>query len=371
MKVLLQAPRRTFLQRAGALGAAVLLAPLSRAAGAAAGGHAVDVRAKGARGDGKSDDTAAFQAAIDALPTAGGTVRVPAGNYMIDAGRSISLRSNMRLEMDADAQLTALPNARKRYHVIRVWRVHDVQIVGGRIVGDRDHHQGSEGEWGFGINISASSNVSVDGTHLSDCWGDGMWIGALGKGIGAELSTDVTVRNVVSTNNRRQGLSIGPCKRVHILDSTFSNTHGTKPEAGIDLEPQKQGPASDVLIQGCTIVGNNGCGVEVHRNVSGLVIRQCTIRDNAGYGVLAVGMEDLWVDGNIVTGNGLTGVTVAGRTRDAKITGNTLQSNGTRYMHRMLKSLVSPGRAKGNGKRGGDLRIDANTANVTQSGNTF
>jgi polygalacturonase len=371
MKILPPGARRTFLQRAGALGVAALLAPLSRPVRAVAGGTVIDVRSKGARGDGKRDDTAAFQAAIDALPDTGGTVRVPAGNYMIDATRSIHLRSNMKLEMADDAQLTALPNARKRYHVLKVWRVHDVQISGGRIVGDRDQHQGSEGEWGYGINISASRNVTVEGTHLSGCWGDGMWIGALGKGPTLELSTDVTVRNVVSTNNRRQGLSMGPCRHVRILDCTFSDTHGTKPEAGIDLEPQKQGPTSDVLIEGCTITGNRGCGVEIHKNVSALVIRRCTIRDNDGYGVLAVGMRDLWVDGNTITGNGLTGVTIAGRTRDAKITGNTLQSNGTRYVHRMLKALASTARGKGGRKRTADLRIDGGTANITASGNTF
>ena len=39
----------------------------------------VDVRRFGAAGDGTSDDTAAFQRAIDALPGDGGTVHVPAG----------------------------------------------------------------------------------------------------------------------------------------------------------------------------------------------------------------------------------------------------------------------------------------------------
>lgn len=364
-------PRRTFLRHAGAAGAAVLLAPVALAAHAGNTRTVIDVRTKGARGDGERDDTFAIQTAIDSLPDAGGTVRIPSGIYMIDASRSVNLRSNVRLEMAADAQLTALPNGRKRYHVVKVWRANDVQIVGGRIVGDRDNHQGSEGEWGYGINISASNRVTVDGTHLSDCWGDGMWIGALGKGAALELSTDITVRNIVSSNNRRQGLSIGPCRHVRILDSIFSNTHGTKPESGIDLEPQGQGLTRDVLIQGCTITGNNGCGVEVHLNVSGLVIRQCTIRDNAGYGVLAVDMQDLWVDDNIVTGNGMTGVTIAGRTADVKITGNTLQSNGTRYVHRALKSLLSPRHQSPNAKRGPDLRIDAHTANVTVAGNTF
>ncbi|WP_424683471.1 right-handed parallel beta-helix repeat-containing protein [Frateuria sp. YIM B11624] len=361
------AARREFLRRSLALGAAVLFAPLSRGSSAATG-KVVDVRSKGARGDGHSDDTAAIQAAIDALPAGGGTVRVPAGNYMVDASRAISLRSNVRLELAPDAQLTALPNALRRYHVIRVWRVQNVQIVGGRIVGERDQHQGDTGEWGYGINIQAARNVTVDGTHISDCWGDGMWIGAFGRGANADLSEDVTVRNVVCTNNRRQGLSVGPCKRVRILDSTFSDTHGTAPQSGIDLEPMRQGEASDLLIQGCTMTGNKGCGLEIHHSVSGVVVRQCTIRDNAGYGVLAAQMTDLWVDGNTITGNGLNGVKLAGHTRDVKVTGNTLSSNSTRSLRRSLKALASgaPG-----GPHAAQLQIGKNTSNVHVSGNVF
>ncbi len=230
--------RRVFLRRTLAVTAAALLTPLARAVTA---GTIINVRDKGARGDGRSDDTSAFQEAINALPATGGTVRVPAGKYMIDAARAVILRSNVRLEMAVDASLIALPNALKRYHVVKVWRVENVQIVGGRIVGERDQHRGSKGEWGYGLNIQASRNVTVTGTRISDCWGDGIWIGAFGRGANADLSTDVTLQNVVCSNNRRQGLSLGPCKRVRILDSTFTGTHGTAPESGIDLEPMGQG----------------------------------------------------------------------------------------------------------------------------------
>jgi len=359
--------RRLFLHRAAALGAAALLAPWARLAGAAAG-VTVDVRAKGARGDGRSDDTAAIQAAIDALPAAGGTVRVPPGNYMIDASRGLSLRSNMRLELAPEAQLTALPNALKRYHVVKVWRVENVQIVGGRVVGERDQHQGSKGEWGYGISIQASRNVTVTGTRVANCWGDGMWIGAKGRGPAAQLSTDVTLRNVVSTNNRRQGLSLGPCQRVRIFDSTFSDTHGTAPQSGIDLEPMGQGETRDVLIQGCTMTGNKGCGVEMHHSVAGVVIRRCTIRDNAGYGVLAAQTNNLWVDGNTITGNGLPGVKLGGHTSDVKITGNTLASNSARSPGRALKALAA---GKSGGAQAAQLHIGQNTSNVQVSGNTF
>ena|SRR5690242_17553511 len=53
----------------------------------------IEVRSKGALGNGVHDDTAAFQAAFDALPSSGGTVHVPAGRYMINALKPIKMRS--------------------------------------------------------------------------------------------------------------------------------------------------------------------------------------------------------------------------------------------------------------------------------------
>ena len=121
----------------------------------------INIRDQGAMGDGVHDDTAAFQKAIDALPASGGVVTVPPGNYMIDATRAVSLRSNMVLQLAPSAQLTALPNNLPRSHVIKVWGVSNVQIIGGRIVGERNGHLGASGEWGYGLNIEASNNISV------------------------------------------------------------------------------------------------------------------------------------------------------------------------------------------------------------------
>src|SRR4249919_2288766 len=85
---------------AAAMSNAVYL-PVARVRGSAA----LDVRDFGAKGDGTRDDTAAINAAIQALPAEGGTVFVPAGRYLIDAGRSINLRSNMHLQLDPNAIL--------------------------------------------------------------------------------------------------------------------------------------------------------------------------------------------------------------------------------------------------------------------------
>lgn len=367
--------RRGFLGRSLMLAAAPMLLPVfpafaktSGEVGDARGKVTINVRDKGARGDGKADDTGAIQAAIDALPTSGGTVVIPAGNYMIDAARAIVLRSNMRLQMDDAAQLTAIPNGLKRYHVLKVWRAKHVEISGGRIVGERDGHAGSGGEWGYGLNISGSSDVRVTGLHVSDCWGDGIIVGELGHGLGAEVSTNVVLDRVFSTNNRRQGLTISLVHGLTVQNSTFSNSNGTAPQAGIDIEPQSPLTATDITITGCTISGNRGTGMEMHKHVAGVVIKQCTIVDNAGYGVLGVGPSDVTIADNTVTGNGLAGVVMGGKTRDVKVTGNTLVGNSARYVRRAIGALKHPGKQ---GSHATELRIDPSTSNVTASANKF
>src|SRR3989441_3824120 len=64
-----------------------------------------DVRAFGAKGDGKTLDTPAINKAIDAAAAAGGgTVRFPAGSYL---SFSIHLKSNIALYLDQGATIVA------------------------------------------------------------------------------------------------------------------------------------------------------------------------------------------------------------------------------------------------------------------------
>lgn len=61
----------------------------------------LDVRAFGALGDGRQDDTAAIQAAILSCPE-GGRVLIPAGDYQV---RALFLKSHLRLELQQGARL--------------------------------------------------------------------------------------------------------------------------------------------------------------------------------------------------------------------------------------------------------------------------
>ncbi|HET6806890.1 MAG TPA: right-handed parallel beta-helix repeat-containing protein [Frateuria sp.] len=298
----------------------------------AIGSRTINVKSKGAVGNGRHDDTAAIQAAINALPKSGGTVYVPAGRYMINTSKSINLHSHVRLQLASNAELRAIPSGKSRYHMVKVFNVSNVEIVGGRLTGDRAKHKGRSGEWGYGINISGSDHVYVHNLSLSQFWGDGLWIGATGKRSRLDRSNYITINHVNSSQNRRQGMSIGPATHVYIVNSTFKDTKGTLPEAGIDFEPQKQGPADTIRLENNTISGNHGNGIEMHTNVSGISFVRNNFTGNRGFGVMAIGSHHLTFNGNHATRNGLAGLRMSGKTHNATISGNTLQYNSTQYM---------------------------------------
>jgi hypothetical protein len=213
------------MRTGGALPAATAVyVPPTRARGTAV----LDVRSFGAVGDGVRDDTTAFQAAINSLPSTGGTVTVPAGTYLIDAVRTIKLRSLMHLQMSPDAKLVAKPNSADKYTILVIYGINDVEVSGGQIVGERDMHLGTTGEGGHGIRISGGQRVTIRDIHISRGWGDGISVGPK-PASPYVYARDVVIANVVCTGNRRNALSIGSVIGMKVYDSEFSDTNGTTP----------------------------------------------------------------------------------------------------------------------------------------------
>lgn len=366
----LATPRKPLLLALSALALSAAALPASAAwytssPSLTIGTKTVNVRNAGARGDGVHDDTAAIQAAINSLPSTGGTVTVPAGTYRINALKSINLRSHVRLKMDPTAQLVAIPNNQTRSYVVKAWHVNNVEIVGGSIVGERARHIGSSGEWGMGLDIRASSKVYAHDLKVSNCWGDGIYIGATGSAGHAVRATDITLNHVTSTGNRRQGLSFGPVQRVYVVNSAFVNTSGTAPQAGIDIEPSTQGSSSDIRIEASTMQGNAGNGMELHAHVSGLVVNASTIKGNKGFGVLGVDMGSTTLSKNTITENGLDGVGATATTRDWLVTSNKITYNSTRWFlanHKSIYTLTSSSR---------DVQVASSARNIKLTANTL
>lgn len=275
--------------------------------------------------DGVSDCGPAIQAAIDALPEDGGTVLVRyhrTGNstdcvYMIDTTANVEpsgqhphyglkLRSNMLLQFEPRVQLQAMPNNLSRAYVLYLLNCHDVEIANGSIIGERYTHTRSGSgtdEWGYGIAIAGSTQITVRSTHVSAFEGDGISIARAGTP--TVVSTDVILYDVVCTNNRRQAVSITSGDHLYFLDSTFSDTHGTAPADGIDIE----GSVSNVWIDNCIIQNNQGNGVEVNGSSGNYHISNINITNSVlsgSYsGIYLAGRKTSSIDGGTFYGNAI------------------------------------------------------------------
>lgn len=332
----------------------------------AIGSSTINVRDKGALGNGVHDDTAALQAAINALPrSTGGTVYVPPGTYMINTAQSISLRSHTRLQLDPMAELVAIPTASQRYYMVKVWNATDVEVAGGKITGERSKHKGSGGEWGYAVSVLGSSNVLVYDTQLSNAWGDGIFVGATGRGSTLTPSTNVTLNHVFSNNNRRQGLSVGPANQLYVVNSTFSNSNGTAPQSGIDVEPQSDGPARNIRIENSVISGNKGNGLNLDDYTRNVVVKRTTIRNNYQYGIYSSNIPGAWLANNLITQNGRDGIFLAGANTHYKITSNTITYNSTRWFTDRGLPITTLTRSQR------DLDIAPTTTVLTMANNTL
>jgi hypothetical protein len=214
----------------------------------------IDAASYGLIGDGHTDNTQTFRTLL-----AGGnrTIHVPAGDYVTGP-----------LEFAPRTILVLAPGVTLRdsgslgtYDRLLNIRTDHVQIVGlgARVISDRSRY--TSGEWRHGVYIYGASNVVINGLESSSNSGDGFYIG----GPSGSPATDVQLRGCSADNNRRQGLSITSARRVQVIDSEFTNTNGTAPEFGIDLEPNASYDALDrIVILRPQTAANVGGGIMIY-----------------------------------------------------------------------------------------------------------
>ena len=299
---------------------------------------------------GKNLCNEAIQKAIDALPQAGGEIHFPPGQYLLDvADNPLKLRSNLWLHLDDGAEIIVQANDKIRYQAFPIKGLHDVLISGGTITGDRDGHTYTKfkahpdgtpnsqdtHEWGMGVAIYGSTEVTVRDTTLRNFTGDGVVIADAnvdGKP-GSEHTRSIELINIVSTNNRRQGLSIVKASDVTVINSEFSHTKGTKPECGVDIEPEGDGISQNLRFFGCHLHSNNANGLlsvrrgDVSCVITGVLVTGCVIEDNRGCGLYVANTDNFDAFMNTIRGNDQSGINVGGNSTNVHISENSFSHN--------------------------------------------
>jgi hypothetical protein len=218
----------------------------------------------GAKGDGRFDSTAALQAALNIA----GKVVIPDGDYFVSPSKqdwyhdALVLSSNTELVFGPKARLFLASNSYQNAGILQLNQISNVKIHGGILIGDRDTHSGSSGEFGFGVNIHGGKNINIENLTSNNNWGDGLYIGS--TGLHGSTPDTIEIINFKADNNRRQGISLTSGKNIRIVNAIITNTNGTMPQSGIDLEPNfHTDKLSNIKISNLKTSNNAGFGIIV------------------------------------------------------------------------------------------------------------
>jgi polygalacturonase len=254
-------------------------------------GGTFDVRDYGAKGDGTTNDTVAFQKALDACnAVGGGKVFVANGYYLIG---SIVIGANTTLQLADHADIIGSPDIAD-YPVIRIrWEGEFVQGHRALIFSENAANVAITGRGAiFGPPISVShlrnprgpaliefsgcTNVTLDGfsTQYQQLWS-----------IHPLFCEKFTARNLTirSINPNGDGIDVDSCNGVLIEncnidtgDDSISLKSG-RGESAIALAR----PTQDVVIRNCTLVssifGALGIGSELSGGIHNVRVENCTI----------------------------------------------------------------------------------------------
>ncbi len=258
----------------------------------------------GAVGDGKTLNTKAIQATIDAATAAGGgVVSFPQGVYL---SGSIFVKSNVELRIDEGVTIKAIQDDSK---YPEIW---------GRVAGVEMYWPAAL------ININEQKNVRITGKGVIDgngkywwdkFWGDpprsgGMYTDYIARGLRWAVDYDCKrIRAVVASESenlvlkdftvKRSGfwtVTMTYCKRVHV-DGVIvrNNIDGYGPSSdGINTDS-----SSDILVENCDVdcnddnyclkAGMNWDGQRVNRPTENIVYRNSIAR--SGHGLITLGSD--------------------------------------------------------------------------------
>ena len=254
-----------------------------------------DIRTYGARGDGRTLDTPAIQAAIDACAQAGGgTLFFPAGKYVTG---SLFLRSHITLHLDAGATLLGSEDPTDYPIISSRWEGVEQKTYAPLITGRDLTH----------IAVVGRGTIDGRGAH----WWQRFQAGTLAyprpRLIAFANCTHVLIEDITAINSPSWTINPVRCENVTVSKVTIvnpadsPNTDGINPDscrnvqiancyvsAGDDCITIKSGvetedkdtrvPCSNITITNCTMANGHGgvvIGSEMSGSVRNVVISNC------------------------------------------------------------------------------------------------
>ena len=253
----------------------------------------VDVRALGAKGDGKADDTYFVQMAITSCP-AGGRVVIPAGTYLT---RPITLKSDITIELKKGATLLGSPREEDYPYIpARTYNADGSEEVMASWEGDPfDCHQSYVSAYRQ-KNIKIVGEGTIDGNASNSTW----WATPKGRKVARprlvflNKCENVVLHGVTCKNSSAWNLHPFFSKNLGFYDVKVQNPYTAPNTDGLDPES-----CDKVDIVGCAFsVGDDCVAIKSGKVYMGMTYKtpanRHTLRNNVfqdGHGAIVLGSE--------------------------------------------------------------------------------
>lgn len=209
------------------------------------------------------------QEEIDNVIATGGNIYFEEGTYNIilttENQKVFNIPSNTNILM-SPRTLLKVSNVHdlKSYNIFSIENSENVKIFGGIIDCRKELNTSTSGEWGMGIALRSAKEVVIENTKVLNAWGDGIYLGISTESL-TNFNENVSIYNFKAENCRRQGISVISVKNLFIDNVVFKNIRGTSPQAGIDIEPNKNTDfLENININNVKTETCAGAGIQIH-----------------------------------------------------------------------------------------------------------
>ncbi len=162
------------------------------------------------------------------------------GIYLVDGSgdfysenEGIILESNITLDLNESKIIHKETNS-EHYSLLTIFNKENVNIRNGILVGVGKNDITQEKQWGFGVDIRNSENITIENLEIYEMNGDGIYISNFNNGNSINIQID---NNVIHDCNR-QGITIIEGNEIMIsnneifnirrIESTIRNRFGGK-----------------------------------------------------------------------------------------------------------------------------------------------
>jgi len=261
-----------------------------------------NVRDYGALGDGSTDDTLAFNDAISAATSTGGTVYVPHGTYILDATNISNVTASMNGESMKGTVLKLIDSYSSSQNLLRVVSTDSIIISNLTLDGNKDNV--SDGMQ-YGLYISTTNNsgaVNVTsrnwtgvGVHFYNntrAFGDRLYSTGNGyHGFEFEQNTLGTFSDIHGYNNTLHGILVSPgeVSGTGSRGNTFNNIVGSgNSQYGLAFNAAN-GDVSEFLSEGdvfsdVILTDNDQYGLNIYKQ-NGQTFNGLYIYNNGFFGI--------------------------------------------------------------------------------------